>query len=113
VQIKKVYGGLNPEMLVDVIRSLLQKQGIAAIEIESQTYGLPSGGTQSRAILALRTEAVPGRDQSEYGSAHILSSQQDEVKVLLDIDDALLPPEKLVAFQEDLNFILSSYEVKW
>lgn len=113
VQIKKTYRGLNHEMLCDVMRSLLQKQGIVAVETESQTYGLPSGGTQSRATLTLRMEPGPGRDQREYGSAQSLGSQQGEAKMLLDVDDTLLPPEKLTAFQEDLDFMLGSYEVRW
>ena len=112
-QIKKVYSGINSELLRDVIRSLLQKQGIVTAETASQTYALPSGGTQSRATLTLRTEAESGGGQREYGSAHILGSQQDEVKLLLDVDDALLPRAKLVAFQDDLDFILGSYEVRW
>lgn len=113
IQIRKTYRGLNHEMLCDEIRSLLQKQGIIAVETESQTYGLPSGATQSTATLTLRTELGQERDRRECGSVHILGSPRDEAKMLLDVDDALVPQEKLAAFQEDLDFILGSYEVKW
>jgi hypothetical protein len=92
---------------------LLQKQEIISVETESQTYGLSSGATQSRTTLALKTPAEQERDQKECGSVHILGSPQDETKMLLDVDETLLPQEKLSAFQEDLDFILGSYEIKW
>jgi hypothetical protein len=113
IQIKKTYRGLNPGMLCDEVRGLLQKQGIIVVETESQTYGLPSGDTQSRTTLALKTPAGQEKDQQECGSVHILGSPQDETKMLLDVDEALLPQEKLSAFQGDLDFILGSYEIKW
>jgi hypothetical protein len=113
IQIKKTYRGLNPGMLYDEVRDLLQKQEIISVETESQTYGLSSGATQSRTTLALKTPAEQERDQKECGSVHILGSPQDETKMLLDVDETLLPQEKLSAFQEDLDFILGSYEIKW
>ena len=113
IQIKKTYRGLNPEMLCDEVRDLLEKQGIVVVETESQTYGLPSGATQSRTTLALKTPAKQEKDQKECGSVHIIGSPQDEAKMLLDADETLLPQEKISAFQEDLDFILGSYEIKW
>jgi hypothetical protein len=113
IQIKKTYRGLSPGMLYDEVRDLLQKQGIIVVETESQTYGLPSGDTQSRTTLALRTQAEQEKDQKEFGGVHILGSPQGETKMLLDIDETLFPQEKLSAFQGDLDFILGSYEIKW
>jgi hypothetical protein len=110
IQIKKTYRGLNPGMLYDEVKDLLQKQGIIVVETESQTYGLPSGDTQSRTTLALKT---PAGQEKECGSVHILGSPQDETKMLLDVDETLFPQEKLSAFQGDLDFILGSYEIKW
>ncbi len=112
-QVKKSYRGLNPAMLCDEVRGLLQEQGIIAVETESQTYGLPSGATQSRIRLALRTRDTYQKEQSECGSVHILSSPRDETKMLLDVDEALCPREKLSALQDDLDFVLGSYEIKW
>jgi hypothetical protein len=112
-QIKKTYRGLNPGMLYDEVKGLLQKQGIIVVETESQTYGLPSGDTQSRTTLALKTPAEQEKDQKECGSVHILGSPQDETKMLLDVDETIFPKEKLSAFQGDLDFILGSYEIKW
>jgi hypothetical protein len=115
IQIKKTYRGLNPGMLGDEVRDLLQKQGIIVAETESQTYALPSADTQSRTTLVLKTpaEAEQEKDQKEGGSVHILGSPQGEAKMLLDIDETPFPLEKLSAFQGDLDFILGSYEIKW
>jgi hypothetical protein len=113
IQIKKTYRGLNPGMLCDEVQGLLQKQGLITVETESQTYGLPSGDTQSRTTLALKTQAEQEKDQKEFGRAHILGSPLGETKMLLDIDEILFPQEKLSAFQNDLDFILGSYEIKW
>jgi hypothetical protein len=113
VQIKKTYGGLSPGMLSDEVQGLLQKQGIVVVETESQTYGLPSGDTQSRTTLALKLPAEQEKDQKECGTVRILGSPRGETKMLLDIDETLFPHEKLSAFQSDLDFILGSYEVKW
>ena len=113
IQIKKTYRGLNPGMICDEVQILLQKQGVIAVETESQTYGLPSGDTQSRTTLALKTPAEQEKDQKECGSAHILGSPLGETKMLLDVDETLFPQEKLSAFQNDLDFIFGSYELKW
>jgi hypothetical protein len=113
IQIKKTYRGLNPGMLYDEVQGLLEKRGIIAVETESQTYGLPSGDTQSRTTLALRTQTEQEKDQKECGSVHILGSPQGETKMVLDIDETLFPREKLSAFEGDLDFILGSYEIKW
>jgi len=113
IQVKKTYRGLNPGMLYDEVQGLLQKQGIITVETESQTYGLPSGDTQSRTTLALKTQAAQEKDPRECGSVHILGSPQDETKMLLDVDESLFPQEKLSAFQNELDFILGSYETKW
>jgi len=113
IEIKKTYRGLNPEMLCDEVQGLLQKLEIIAVETESQTYGLPSGDTQSRTTLALKTQGEQEKDQKECGRAHILGSPQGETKMLLAIDETLFPQEKLSAFQNDLDFILGSYEIKW
>jgi len=113
IQIKKTYGGLNPGMLSDEVQGLLQKQGIIVVESESQTYGLPSGDTQSRTTLILKTPAEHEKDQKQCGTVRVLGSPRGETKMLLDIDETLFPHEKLSAFQSDLDFILGSYEIKW
>jgi len=101
--------GINPEMLHDEIRDSVQKQGIIVGEAKLQTYPLPSGATQSRVTLVFKTQAK----QKECGSAHIIGSPGGETKMLLDLDETLLPQETISTLQEDLDFILGSYELKW
>lgn len=100
-------------MLGDEVRALLQKQGVSVIKTESQTYALPSGATQSRTTFVLRTRGSQSEEAFECGSVHIISSPGDEARMLLDIDDRVVPAEKLTAFQNDLDFVLSPYEAKW
>jgi len=109
MQITKTYMGINPEMLHNEIRDLVQKQGIIASEAKLQTYPLPSGATQSRVTLVFKTQAK----QKECGSAHIIGSPGGETKMLLDLDETLLPKKSISTLQEDLDFILGSYEIKW
>jgi len=101
--------GINPEMLHDEIRDLVQKQGIIASEAKLQTYPLPSGATQSRVTLVFKAQAK----QKECGSAHIIGSPGGETKMLLALDENLLPQETISTLQADLAFILGSYELKW
>ncbi len=113
MQIKKTYRGVNAGMLCDEVRGLLQKQGVVAVQTESQTYGLSSGATQSRITLALKMRGSQEKGQDECGSVHILGSPRDETKMLLDVDEEHCPGEKLAAFQEDLDFVLGAYEIRW
>jgi len=109
MQIRKTYRGINPEMLQNEIRDLVQKQGIIASEAKLQTYPLPSGATQSRVTLVFKAQAK----QKECGSAHIIGSPGGETKMLLDLDENLLPQETISTLQANLAFILGSYELKW
>jgi len=113
IQIEKSYRGLNPGMLRDEMQGLLEKQGIIAFETESQTYALSSGATQTRITLELKTQAKDEQDRKACGSVNILGSPRDETRMLLNIDETILPSEKLSAFQKDLDFVLGSWEMKW
>jgi hypothetical protein len=108
VSIRKTYRGINPEMLGDEIRGLVQKHGVIADDARFQTYSVPSGATQSRVTMILRNEL-----KRECGSAHIISSPKGEARVILDMDGNLVPKERVSVIQEDLDFILGPYEVKW
>ena len=107
IEIKKTYSGINPEMLRDEVRDLVQKQGLIVSEAKVQTYALLSGATQARVTMAFKVE------EEECGSAHIIGSPEGETKMMVDLDERLLSPESILALQEDLDFILGSYEVKW
>lgn len=107
VQIKKTYNGINPEMLRDEIGDLVQKRGIMVEEAKVQTYGLPSGATQSRVTMVFKA------GEEECGSAEIIGLPGGETKLMVDLDERLLSQEGISSLQKDLDFILDSYEVKW
>jgi len=110
IQIRKTYSGINPEMLCDEIRALVQKQGIVIGETKLQTYPLPSGLTQSRVTMVFKAQTAQKKDG---GYAHIISSPDGGTKLLIDLDEKLIPQEAISNIQGDLDFILGSYEVKW
>jgi len=112
-QIRKTYRDINPEMLCDEVRDLVQKQGIVVGEARLQTYPLPSGLTQSRVTLIFKTAAKQKENQKECGYAHIIGSPAGETKILFDLDEKLLSQETISNLQRDLDFTLGSYEVKW
>ena len=106
--IRKTYRGINPEMLYDEVRDVLHKHGVVAGDARLQTYSVPSGLTQSRVTVVLRTG-----DKKECGSAHIVGSPKGEARVSIEIDESLLPKKTVSAIREDVDFILGPYEVKW
>jgi hypothetical protein len=110
VQIKKTYRGVNTEMLRDEIRDMVQKLGLTASDTRVQTYSLPSGSTQSRVTLIFKAQA---RQKEERGYAHIMGSPGGETRMLLELDEKQIPQETLSALQEELDFMLGPYEVKW
>ncbi|MCD6599611.1 MAG: hypothetical protein J7L19_03465 [Dehalococcoidia bacterium] len=109
VRIKKTYRGVNPEMLHDEIRDLAQKGGILVSDAKLQTYSLPSGSTQSRATLLFKTQ----EKQKQCGSAHIVGSPTGETKIMIDLDETLLAHGEITSLQENINFVLGSYELRW
>jgi len=113
MQIKKTYRGINPEMLYDEVHDLVQKQGIVLSKARTQTYGLPSGATQSRIVVVFKTQAQRQEEQIKCGDGNIIDSPNGETKMLLDLDEKLLSREKISSIQESLDFILGSYEPKW
>ena len=110
VRIKKTYRGVNTEMLRDEIRDLVQKLGITAGDARVQAYSLPSGSTQSRVTLIFKAQA---RQKEELGYAHIIGSPGGETRMLIALDEKQIPQETISALQEELDFILDPYEVKW
>ncbi len=110
MQIKKTYQEVNPELLYNEIRDFALKQGAVVSKAKMETYSLVSDSSSftSRGTLTFR---MPGNDK-ECLSAHIVGSAKGETKLLLDIDETLFPQQKVTALQDDLDFVLGSYEVK-
>lgn len=114
MQIKKSYQEVNPELLYNEIRDFTLKQGAIVSNAKLETYSLPSDSSSfiSRGILTFKMPDASGKADKECLSAHIVGSARGETKLLLDVDEKLFPQEKLSALQNDLDFMLGSYEVK-
>ena len=84
VQIRKTYRDINPEMLFDEIQGLAQRHGIKIGETKVQTYPLPSGATQTRIMMTVKTQGKQPEDEKECGDAQIISAPGGETKLLLD-----------------------------
>jgi len=114
MQIRKTYKEVNPELLYDELRDFILKQGTIIGEAKLETYSLPSDSSSfiSRGTLTFKIQGEPSKAEVECLRVHIVGSAKGETKVLLDIDEALFPQEKLSALQADLDFIFGVYEVK-
>jgi len=112
IQIRKTYSEVNPELLYAEIRDFILKQGVSLGESKLETYTLPdqSADFVSRGTLTFQVES--NRATKECLRVHIVGSARGETKLMLDVDEALFPKEKVSALQGDLGFIFGSYEVK-
>jgi hypothetical protein len=114
MQIRKTYNEVNPELLYAEIRDFTLKQGVSLGENKLETYTLPdqSASFISRGTLIFRIKDDSVKAEKECLRVHIVGSTRGETKLMLDVDEALFPQEKVSALQDDLDFIFSSYEVK-
>ncbi len=114
MQIKKTYQEINPELLYQEIRDFTQKQGVIIDDAKLETYSMPSDSSSfiSRGTLTFKVQDKSDKAEKECVRAHIVGSARGETKLILDIDENLLPEPKVAALQDDLDFIFSSYEVK-
>lgn len=114
MQIKKTYKEINPELLFGELRDFALKQGLILNETKIETYSLPrdSSSFVTRGTMTFKTRDEHGKPDKECLRAHIMGMASGETKLMLDIDEALFPPEKISALQSDLDFIFGSFEVK-
>ncbi len=113
MQIRKTYTGISPELLYAEIRDFTLKQGVSAGESKMETYTLPDQSADfiTRATLTFNVKG-PGGEAKEALRAHMVGSARSETKLMIDVDEALFPAEKLAALQSDLDFVFGSYETK-
>jgi len=114
MQIKKTYNEVQPELLYDEVRDFVLKQGATVGEAKLETYSMPSDSSSfiSRGILTFNIQGGRGKAGKECLRAHIVGSARGETKLILDVNEELLPKEKVSALEKDLDFIFGSYEVK-
>jgi hypothetical protein len=114
MQIRKTYSEVNPELLHAEIRDFTLKQGASLAENKMETYTLPdqSASFISRGTLTFRAKGESGQAEKECLRVHVVGSARGETKLMIDVDEALFPQEKVSALQTDLDFIFGSYEVE-
>ena len=114
MQIKKTYQEINPELLYQEIRDFTLKQGAVIASARMETYSMPNDSSSfiTRGTLTFKMPDASGKADKDCLTAHIVGSAKGETKLLLDIDEKLFSQEKVSALQNDLGFVLGSYEVK-
>ena len=111
MQVRKTYKEVNPELLYAEVKDFVLKQGVDLGEDKLETYAAPSDTSSfiSRGTLTFKSQGTAGK---ECVRVHLVGSAKTETKVMLDIDEKLLPGEKISSLQKDLDFIFGIYEVK-
>ena len=114
MQIRKKYQDIKPELLFDELKDLIVKQGAIVGEAKMETYSLPSDSSSfiSRGTLTFKIQTEPDKQAKECIRGHVVGSARGETNLMLDIDDSLFSQEKVASFQNDLEFMLGSYEIK-
>jgi hypothetical protein len=114
MQIRKKYHDIKPELLFDELKDLIVKQGAIVGEAKMETYSLPSDSSSfiSRGTLTFKMQAGPDKPARDCIRGHIVGSARGETKLMLDIDEKLFSQKKVASLQNDLDFMLGSYEIK-
>ena len=110
MQIRKIYKNVNPGLLYDDVKDFATKQGLCVDEEKQETYSIPTNSSSSirRGAIIFKGKAS---ETAAYLRVHIEGSDTGETKMILDINTDLFPQDKVTAFQSDLDFIFSSYEI--
>jgi len=114
MQIRKIYRGVNPDLLYHQLIDLARKQGTVAADTKIETYSLPTDSSSfiTRGTFVLKAKDQAARTEKECCQVNIIGSAKGETKLMLDVDESLFPQAKVAALQSDLDFIFSDYEVK-
>ena len=82
---------------------------MAIIDSGIETFTMPDESTsfvsRGTLVFALKTD-----DKKECLRVHIVGSGRETTQLMMDIDEAVFPADKLTALQEDIDFIFSRYE---
>lgn len=108
MQIRKRYGNINPQLLYDEVRDFTLKQGAVLSDASMETYSSATDSSSfiSRGTLTFRMPGGPGIALT----VHVVGSGNSATKLMLDVDDAVFPADKLAALQDDLHFVFGSNE---
>jgi hypothetical protein len=108
MQIRKTYQNINPTILYDEIKEFVQRQGVTLNQNRLDAYSIPTDSS-SFIYRGTLTFDVQGKEGLRV---HIIGTDKGEIKLVLDSDDVLFPKEKISALEDDLNFMLGSFEPK-
>jgi hypothetical protein len=108
MQIRKTYKDINPTILYDEIKEFVLRQGVTLNQNRMDTYSIPTDSSSFvyRGTMTFNIQA------KEALRVHIIGADKAETKLMLDSNDELFPKEKVAALEDDLNFMLGSYEPK-
>jgi hypothetical protein len=106
MQIRKTYKGINPALLYDEIKEFVRKQGISLDQDKLETYSMPSDSS-TFIYRGTLTFLVQGKEALR---AHIIGVDKNETKLMLDSNDELFSSQKITSLEDDLNFMLGSFE---
>ena len=95
-------------MLYDEVRDLVSRHGLRVEESKVQTYGMPSGATQSRVAAT-----IVSAKNAACGSVHVIGSAGGDTRMTIDLDDSVVSADVVEALREDIDFMLGAYEVRW
>jgi hypothetical protein len=106
MQIRKTYKDINPNLLFNEIKEFVLKQGVTLDQNRMETYSMPSDSSTFiyRGTLTFRVQG------QESLRVHIIGVDKGETKLMLDSDDKLFPKEKVAGLEDDLTFMLGSFE---
>ena len=106
MQIRKTYTEINPELLYAEIRDFTLKQGLTLVKDKQEMYTIPD---ESATFISRGTMIFNTKDK-EAMRIHIVGNIRGETKLMIDADETLFPEERLKSLQEDLDFVVSSFE---
>jgi hypothetical protein len=108
MQIRKTYKEISPILLYDEIKEFVSRQGATRDQDKLETYSIPGDSSSFiyRGTLTFKTQG------KEALRAHIIGSEKTETKLMLDSVDDLFPSQKIAELEDDLNFMLGSFENK-
>jgi hypothetical protein len=108
MQIRKTYKEINPLILYDEIKEFVLRQGFTLDQNKLETYSMP---TDSSTFIYRGTLTFQSQGK-EALRANIIGVDKGETRIMIESNDDLFPPEMEAALEDDLNFMLGTYEQK-
>ncbi len=108
MQIHKTYININPTILFDEIKEFILRHGVTLDQNIMETYSVPGDSSTFvyRGTLTIRMQ------NKEALRAHLIGTDRGETKLMLESNDELFPAETVKTLEDDLRFMLGSYEPK-